>query len=136
MLIETRYGIDYWEGNDQRVYMPHLEVNGDSVTVAYQINDGAFQPFDYSDETLCHALSESALTHGAVEEYLTLDTETGLLTFYDRSGAVEQSLKVLPQTLEMIRETLESDPKELITSEAVANRDRLHDALIHRATLG
>ena len=116
MIIKTSYGIDCWDDHNtgETVYMPHIPpVNNCTVTVAYQRDNGEYYPFDWDDETLQHAMKESGLSVSYPAEYLTLDTETGLLTFFNGSGEEEQQLTILPNVLNLIKENLEADPTAL-----------------------
>ena len=116
MIIKTRYGIDCWDdpNTGETVYMPHIPpVNNCTVTVAYQRDNGEFYPFDYDDETLDHALSESVLASATFGAYLTIDTDNGILTFFNRLGEEEQQITILPYTLDLIKKNLEADPTAL-----------------------
>ena len=104
MILKTRYGIDTWEYHDTGVLIEMLYILS-FVTLALREQGGRLQPFDYEDETHAHALAESVDT-GINGGYLTVDTDTGLTHIYDDAGNAQQTLTVLPHTLEFIKENI------------------------------
>lgn len=113
MLLKTRYSIDTWEYHNTGVLIEMIYIFS-FITIALREEGGLLEPFDYEDETQTHALAES-VEAGISGGYLTLDTDTGITKFFDGKGVEQQTLTILPYTLDLIKENLEADPSGLDT---------------------
>ena len=115
MIIKTTYGIDYWECPDTFEQTDFIHIppfNNHVVTIAYRVGDAPLIPLSYDDDLIEKERNANGMTGCAIGEFLTLDTETGLVKFYDGDD-FQQQLTIYPEVLETIQENLEADPNGL-----------------------